>query len=218
MTLNAVVLPAPLGPIRPGDVPFLDVERDAVERDDSAEAQGDVPYLEEGHPQETLNGPTRAVATKALLDAHGWAAARSRSDQSCTTDPAGTRIVTESTPRAFVERVPPSQLQPLARRIRRRYCCGPAPRPNLAPEPDAAAAPRRAHEREAERVVRGLLHAVGGREPALPAVVGLVVANEEEDQHVDEAGAVSTRRAALATCAACFVGETPRKRSGGFVW
>ena len=45
-------------PDQPGDVPFLDVERDAVERDDSAEAQGDVPYLEEGHPQETLNGPT----------------------------------------------------------------------------------------------------------------------------------------------------------------
>ena len=40
------------GPVRPDearDVPFLDVERDAVESDDAAEAQRDVPYLEEGH-------------------------------------------------------------------------------------------------------------------------------------------------------------------------
>ncbi len=46
------------GAVRPDearDVALLDVERDAVEGDDSAEAQGDVPYLEEGHPQQTLN-------------------------------------------------------------------------------------------------------------------------------------------------------------------
>ena len=55
MTLNAVVLPAPFGPMRPEMWPCLDVERDAVEGDDSAEAHGDVPYLEEGHPQQTLN-------------------------------------------------------------------------------------------------------------------------------------------------------------------
>ena len=42
MTLNAVVLPAPFGPIRPGDRPRRDVERDPVERDDAAEAERDV--------------------------------------------------------------------------------------------------------------------------------------------------------------------------------
>ena len=114
------------GAVRPdqaGDVSFLDVERHAVERDDSAEAQGDVPYLEEGHPQETLNGP----GARWQRSAGGLAqtrmlrlGARSRTDQSCTTDPAGTRTLTESTPRAFVTRVPPSQLQPPLRRIRRR--------------------------------------------------------------------------------------------------
>ena len=57
MTLNAVVLPAPFGTDEARDVALLDVERDAVESDDSAEAQGDVPYLEEGHPQQTLNRP-----------------------------------------------------------------------------------------------------------------------------------------------------------------
>ena len=38
-------------PDEPGDVPLFDVEGDAVERDDAAEAQGDVPYFEEGHPR-----------------------------------------------------------------------------------------------------------------------------------------------------------------------
>ena len=47
MTLNAVVLPAPFGPIRPEIVPCLDVERDAVEGDDAAEAQGDLPNREQ---------------------------------------------------------------------------------------------------------------------------------------------------------------------------
>ena len=114
------------GAVRPdqaGDVPFLDLERHAVERDDSAEAQGDVPYLEEGHPQETLNGPRARWQRRAGACAQTRMlrlAARSRTDQSCTTDPAGTRTLTESTPRAFVVRVPPSQLQPPLRRIRRR--------------------------------------------------------------------------------------------------
>jgi hypothetical protein len=38
-------------------VPFFDVERDAVERDDPAEAERDVPYLEKGHRRRTLNRP-----------------------------------------------------------------------------------------------------------------------------------------------------------------
>ena len=114
------------GAVRPDearDVSLLDLERHAVERDDSAEAQGDVPYLEEGHPHETLNGS----GVRWQRSAGGLAqtrmprlGARSRTDQSCTTDPAGTRTLTESTPRAFVTRVPPSQLQPPLRRIRRR--------------------------------------------------------------------------------------------------
>ena len=56
ITLNAVVFPAPFGPIRPGDVPFLDVERDPVEGDDPSEAERDVPNREEGHRRPTLNG------------------------------------------------------------------------------------------------------------------------------------------------------------------
>ena len=37
---------------QPGDRAFLDVERDVVERDDAAEAQGDVAHREETHPDE----------------------------------------------------------------------------------------------------------------------------------------------------------------------
>ena len=40
--LKSVVLPAPLGPIRPAIWPGADVEGDAVERDDAAEAHRDV--------------------------------------------------------------------------------------------------------------------------------------------------------------------------------
>ena len=39
MTLNAVVLPAPFGPMRPKIEPSLDLERDVVEGDDAAESQ-----------------------------------------------------------------------------------------------------------------------------------------------------------------------------------
>ena len=42
MTLKAVVLPAPFGPIRPETMPSRDVERDPVERDDAAEPKRDV--------------------------------------------------------------------------------------------------------------------------------------------------------------------------------
>jgi hypothetical protein len=49
----------------PRDLPLLDVERHAVERDDAAEAQGDVPYLEEGHRLETLNGPATRYQCQA---------------------------------------------------------------------------------------------------------------------------------------------------------
>ena len=55
MTLNAVVLPAPFGPMRPEMCPSLDLERDAVERDDAAEPKRDVPNLEKGHRRRTLN-------------------------------------------------------------------------------------------------------------------------------------------------------------------
>ena len=49
MTLNAVVLPAPFGPIRPKIVPSSRLERDVVERDDAAEPQRGVLEREEGH-------------------------------------------------------------------------------------------------------------------------------------------------------------------------
>ena len=42
MTLNAVVFPAPFGPIRPAIVAASDVERDPVERDDAAEPERDL--------------------------------------------------------------------------------------------------------------------------------------------------------------------------------
>ena len=49
MTLNAVVLPAPFGPISPTISPGSAVEGHAVERDDAAETLGDVVDFEEGH-------------------------------------------------------------------------------------------------------------------------------------------------------------------------
>ena len=186
-------------PDQPRDVPFLDVERDAVESDDSAEAQGDVPYLEEGHPQETLNGPGAAVARKRRVSRRdGELAAPSRTDQSCTSDPAGARTLH----REHAARVRSSACRRASSSVVRAGS-DPVRLParagaDLPHRPDEAAAPRRPHEREAECRVRRLLHAVGGGEAALPALVGAVVADEEEDQHVDER-ASSTRRDALAT-------------------
>ena len=49
--LNSVVLPAPFGPISPTMLPGRDVERDAVERDDAAEAHPDLL-----HAQQCLSG------------------------------------------------------------------------------------------------------------------------------------------------------------------
>ena len=53
-------------------MPLLDVEGDAVERDDSAEAQGDVPYLEEGHP---AGDPKRARTRQPTRNGR-WAVLR----------------------------------------------------------------------------------------------------------------------------------------------
>ena len=41
MTLNSVVLPAPFGPMRPGDPACLGREVDGVEREPPAEANAD---------------------------------------------------------------------------------------------------------------------------------------------------------------------------------
>ena len=49
MTLNAVVLPAPFGPIRPAISSFSTVERELVESEDAAEASADVVDLEQRH-------------------------------------------------------------------------------------------------------------------------------------------------------------------------
>ena len=49
MTLNAVVLPAPFGPISPAISPSSTVERELVEREDPAEAPADVVDLEQRH-------------------------------------------------------------------------------------------------------------------------------------------------------------------------
>ena len=57
MTLNAVVLPAPFGPMRPEICPFSTSNDTPSRATMPPKRKRDVPYLEKGHPHETLNGP-----------------------------------------------------------------------------------------------------------------------------------------------------------------
>ena len=154
---------------QPRDVALLDVERDAVEGDDAAEAHRHVPYLEERHRSTTLNGRA-AVATKSALSDEHFVPVRGVTERpdaqprarrcghgdreepilvrpACAANPARALVVLE----AHAERLPTRS------------------RPDMPPQSDLAASPRCLHEGQSEGGVGRLHEPVRREEPTLPA-------------------------------------------------
>ena len=142
------------GAVRPDqarDLAFLDVERHAVEGDDAAEAQGDVPYLEEGHRSDNPKSLRRSESVARIPIARADARSEPISRRPCRARRARSRDLADEqlVPVRAVARRPDPHARTRRRRDRDReepVLVGPAraadpARPLVLLEPDAERLP-----------------------------------------------------------------------------
>src|SRR5262245_27575331 len=182
MTLNAVVLPAPFGPIRPEIFP--------------SSTSKELPSRATMPPKRSVTSRTssRAIGTDPKRVYEPTATKELTNDQLVPVDRVARRP--DAHPRAGgcgdvdgeeAVLVRPARAADPARVVvllePHPVWLLPGTGPNLTPQAQVASATRRLHQREAESGVGGLLRPVLRDEPALPAGRIGVVANHEADQH-----------------------------------